>query len=155
MAQLPGKPAVYALCGGKGARAYVAYVGIAGNLRRRVRQHLVNRDSSVTTGVTAVSLNPDLVTEVRWWEHRLFRKAQGRAAAELIAFEVLAPVMRSRGGKKMVGEDLSKESDFGGEMRTLFTGRPSGVLTLPTLTDAIARIEELEERVQRIEEAMR
>ena len=48
--------------GGRGRGAHVVYV--AGKLKQRVEQHLVRRDSSVTTGASAVCLNPDLVTEV-------------------------------------------------------------------------------------------
>jgi hypothetical protein len=46
---VPNAPAVYAMYGGEG-REYVAYVGLGDKLRRRVEQHLINRDSSVTTG---------------------------------------------------------------------------------------------------------
>lgn len=61
---LPNASAVYAMLSGSGAGsgAYVAYVGVAGKLKQRITQHLVRRDSSVTTGASAVSLNPDLVT---------------------------------------------------------------------------------------------
>jgi predicted GIY-YIG superfamily endonuclease len=54
IAQAPGSPAIYAMHGGDGRR-YLPYVGIGDDLRRRVTQHLVNRDSSVTTGTGAVS----------------------------------------------------------------------------------------------------
>jgi hypothetical protein len=71
---LPSVPAVYAMYGGQGRSQYVAYVGLAGKLRGRIEQHLVRRDSSVTTGVSAVSLNPECVTQVRWWQHPDFEK---------------------------------------------------------------------------------
>jgi excinuclease UvrABC nuclease subunit len=64
--ELPNLPAIYAMYGGQGRSRYVAYVGLATKLKSRVEQHLVRRDSSVTTGVSAVSLNPEYVTEVRW-----------------------------------------------------------------------------------------
>ena len=69
---LPSVPAVYALVGGRGSRSYVAYVGIGGKLKGRIVQHLVRKDSSVTTGTTATSLNPEHVTQVRWWEAEEF-----------------------------------------------------------------------------------
>ena len=50
IADLPNEPAVYAMYGGSGAGLYVAYVGVASKLKQRVTQHLVRRDSSVTTG---------------------------------------------------------------------------------------------------------
>ena len=71
---LPNVPAVYAMYGGQGRSRYVAYVGLGSKLRSRVEQHLIRRDSSVTTGVSAVSLNPDFVTEVRWWEYPAFER---------------------------------------------------------------------------------
>ena len=55
---LPNRPAVYALYSGNGNSRYVAYVGIAGKLKQRITQHFIRRDSSVATGVSAVSLNP-------------------------------------------------------------------------------------------------
>jgi hypothetical protein len=48
---------------------YVAYVGVAGGLKPGIIHRLVRRDSSVATGTSAVVLNPDYVTELRWWEH--------------------------------------------------------------------------------------
>src|SRR5690349_21209565 len=86
---LPNHPALYALCGGTGKRMHVAYVGITDSLKRRAAQHLLSRDSSVATGTSAVGINPDYVTEIRWWEHRRFSKRSGREAAELVAFDVL------------------------------------------------------------------
>lgn len=71
---LPSVPAVYAMYGGRGASAYVAYVGLADVLKRRVGQHLIRRDSSIVTGVAAVSLNPDLVTEVSAGARELLRQ---------------------------------------------------------------------------------
>src|SRR3712207_4555331 len=87
--QLPSCPAVYGMYGGRGRSSYVAYVGIADVLRRRIIQHLVNRDSSVATGTAAVGLNPDYVTAVRWWEHPEFGQRHVLEAAELVAFDIL------------------------------------------------------------------
>ena len=41
VAQLPNAPAVYAMYGGRGRGLYVAYVGIADDLRGRINQHLL------------------------------------------------------------------------------------------------------------------
>ena len=62
---MPNVPAVYVMYGGRD-RKYIAYVGIGDELKCRVHQHLVKRDSSVVTGTSAVGLNPDYITEVRW-----------------------------------------------------------------------------------------
>jgi len=95
--ELPDIPAIYALHGGQGRTMYVAYVGSAQGLKTRIIQHLVRHDSSVTAGVKAVSLNPDLVVKVSWWEHVDFANTSILTAAELVAFDVLDPVLRSRG----------------------------------------------------------
>ncbi len=67
LADVLNEPAVYALVGGKGNHTYVAYVGIAGKLRNRLAQHCVFRDSGVTTGTSATTLNSDCPREIRWW----------------------------------------------------------------------------------------
>ena len=97
ISELPNSPAVYAMYGGHDRMRFVAYVGVADKLKRRIIQHLVNRDSSVATGTSAVGLNPDYVTEVRWWEHPRFNDWNVLVAAELMAFEVFDPALRSRG----------------------------------------------------------
>lgn len=55
ISELPTVPAVYAMYGGED-RPYLAYVGIGENLRQRITQHLVNRNSSATPDVGAVRL---------------------------------------------------------------------------------------------------
>lgn len=160
IADIPSVPAVYAMYGGQGRSQYVAYVGLASKLRGRVEQHLVRKDSSVTTGVSAVSLNPDFVTQVRWWEHPDFQKQDMLEAAELVAFDVLQPSLRSRGGITDRAKQVYAEQEFQSRMRALFAGEPTGVLTLPTLAVALeqiadlrGRVTELEKRLSSVEEA--
>lgn len=147
--KLPTKPAVYALYGGRDGRAYVAYVGMAVNLRRRIVQHLVTRDSSVTTGVSAVGLRPDYITEVRWWEHKQFVNKASLGGAELVAFEILDPALRSRGGISEGAHRRYHEETFKRTMRDLFTGPPTGRLKLP---DVKTLLEEVLERLSKLEE---
>ena len=97
VSDLPARPAVYAMHGGRGQRSFVAYVGVADDLKSQITQHLVRRDSSVTTGTSAVMLNPDFITEIKWWEHDAFHERYVLEAAELIAFKVFEPALRSRG----------------------------------------------------------
>jgi len=61
LCEIPSVPGIYALYGVDGSARFVAYVGKAGKLRERLGQHLVRRDSSITTGASVVSLNPDPV----------------------------------------------------------------------------------------------
>lgn len=77
---LPAVPGVYAMYGGTSGRRYVAYVGIAGNLKQRLNQLLVLRDSSITTQTGAVRLDPDHVMEVEWFESKLL---DGRVLARM------------------------------------------------------------------------
>lgn len=159
---LPQKPAVYALYGGKGRSLHVAYVGIAGRLRGRIIQHLVYRDSSVATGTSAAGLNPDHVTQLRWWEHKRFRKREVLEAAELVATEVLNPALRSRGKTTERARKLYAGPVFRKEMRDLFEDEPAGLLVVPTIQDALAllsrqerRIAELGKRVAALEKRRR
>ena len=48
-------------------------------------QHLLKRDSSVATGASAISLNPDKIAECHWWIHESFGAREYLEAAELIA----------------------------------------------------------------------
>ena len=116
-----------------------------------IRQHLVRRNSSVTTGESAVSLNPDLVTEVRWWTHRDFGDRNVLQAAELVAFEVHQPALRSRGGIPGKAKELYEDSDFRGKMAALFDSEPAGRLVIRTLREAFARIADLEKRLGALE----
>jgi len=154
LSELPNRPAVYAMYGGQGRRLYVAYVGIADVLKRRVMQHLISRDSSVATATTAAGLNPDHVTEVRWWEHPDFSERHVLQAAELVAFDVLDPVLRSRGAMPDRVKQLHGNKDFCEKMRSVFLGEPTGRLVIPTLQDALQRIAELEQRLAALEERL-
>jgi hypothetical protein len=147
VSKLPNVFAVYVLYGGKDP----AYVGVTDKLRNRVEQHLVKRDSSVATQTSAVCLNPDCVTEVRWWEHTLFASRDQLEAAELVAFSFFEPVYRGRGNPSKRAAELSGEDEFQAEMKRLFSGEATGQLTILTLQDALSRIDKLEERVKALE----
>jgi len=152
--ELPNTPAIYAMYGGLETR-YVAYVGMADKLKRRIEQHLVKRDSSVVTGTSAAGLNPDFVTELRWWEHPLFNDRDVLVAAELIAFDVLEPTLRSRGRVQEKARQLYKDEKFQVEMKNLFKGEPKGKLIIPTLMDALNKIEQLERRITMLEKKLK
>ena len=47
VSELPNKPAVYAMYGGRGRDKDVAYVGIAGKLKQRIQQRIPLRSSSM------------------------------------------------------------------------------------------------------------
>jgi hypothetical protein len=152
ISELPNVPAVYALYGGQNNGAYVAYVGLAKQLKIRITQHLVRRDSSITTGVQTVSLNSDFVTRIEWWEHADFVDPSRLAAAELVAFDVLDPVLRSRGTIPEQAKQLYNDERFNDEMRALLGGEPSGCLLIPTFQGALERIVSLESRISELEQ---
>jgi hypothetical protein len=152
--ELPNAPAVYAMYGGRGSSLYVAYVGMGGKLKLRLEQHLRWRDSSIVTGVSAVSLNPELVTEVRWWEHPEFTDKITLLAAELVAFDVLEPALRSRGGITAAAKQLYDKDEFKARMSSTFSAEATGRLVISTLQSALERITDLERRVTLLESRM-
>lgn len=154
ISQLPNNPAVYAMYGGRGSKVYVAYVGVAEALRQRVNQHLVRRDSSVTTGTAAVGLNVDYITELRWWSHLDFVQRDTLEAAELVAFDLLDPALRSRGGVTERAKQIYVDKVFRAQMQTLLTGEPAGRLVIPSLLDALERIAQLEHRLATLEQKL-
>jgi hypothetical protein len=151
ISKVPNTPAVYAMFGGRGTNAFVAYVGIAEKLKQRLVQHLVRRDSSVVTGVTAVGLRPEFVAEVRWWSVPDFAERAVLEAAELVAFEVLDPALRSRGNVGAQTAKLHGDVMFRERMRSILQAPPSGILKVLSLQDALERIAELEKRVTQLE----
>lgn len=152
---VPNRPAIYALHGGTVGKRPVAYVGQAGKLRDRLQQHLVRRDSSVTTGAAIVSLNPDLVRAVEWWEHERFSEPAALGAAELVAFDVLNPILRSQGRPQASARSLYADMQFHEEFQQLFSGPPSGSLTIETLAGLSARVQSLEERLDTVERELK
>jgi len=148
---LPNIPAVYAMYGGRGSNLYVAYIGVAERLRSRVEQHLVRRESSVTVGSSAVNLNSDFVTELRWWVDPAFVDRAELEAAELVAFDRFEPILRSRGRIRTDSRVLADTPDFQARMQQLFGGTPAGRLVIPTLQEALDRLAKLERRIQLLE----
>jgi hypothetical protein len=130
---------------------WVAYVGIADNLKRRIDQHLVKRDSSVTTGTTAVGLHSEHVREVVWWEHPDFTDRHVLHAAELVAFATLDPALRSRGGVSSKAREHYERDQFQNAMRRVFEGPPTGRLVLPSLATLSERVAALERRLAQLD----
>jgi len=151
LSDLPQKPCVYALMGGRGGNKYVAYVGIAGKLRDRVTQHLVRRDSSVTTGTSAAMLNPDYVTEIRWWHSSIFEEKVSREAAEIIAIDIMDPALRSRGRPTEEAKIKVQKEQFSSQMNDLFAHQPTGSLEIYSMQDVIEKLAELEKRISDLE----
>jgi hypothetical protein len=149
---VPRLPSVYALWAGEGRSIHVASVGSTSSLRHRLDEHLVRRNSSVATGVSAVGLNVDLLTRVTWWTTTGFEDRDVRHAAELIAFDVLKPVLRSRGTVDRKAKVLSTKPAFRRRIRRLFLGTPTGSIELTEVQAFSSRLAELELRVAALEQ---
>ena len=134
-----------------GSPRWAAYVGIGGDLRERVSQHLVKRDSSIATGTTAVGLNPDHVREIEWWQHDDFDQRERLEAAELVAFSVFDHALRSRGSVRATAAALAEEPGFVAEMERLFAGPPAGHLVLPSFAAVAGRLDAVEQRLAELE----
>ncbi|MCZ7609705.1 MAG: GIY-YIG nuclease family protein [Ignavibacterium sp.] len=145
----PKSPGVYALYGGNTRKKYVAYVGIANNIRQRFFQHFIRRDSSIVTGVSAISLNPEKITEVRWWEFS-DEDARYLREAEVVAFDILDPVLRSRAPISPPVQYIANSEEFKSKMEQKFSGEPSGIIKILSYQELISKVFELEKIVKRI-----
>jgi hypothetical protein len=95
-------------------------------------------------GTSATQFNPDYITELEWWEHPDFAERHVLEAAEMVAFQVLDPALRSRGAPQHRSRELYAQEAFRGKMQALFEGAPAGRPVIVTLEDALERIAELE-----------
>ncbi|HUZ00642.1 MAG TPA: hypothetical protein VMU89_09850 [Thermomicrobiaceae bacterium] len=152
VADLPDIPAVYGLHDRR--TGTLIYLGETGNLRARIKQHLVSRDSSVVTGAFAASINPDLVGEVRWWEHVELGDRPGREAAELVAVALLNPVLRDRDRPQSASVTRFEDRGFRSRMEGLFQSPATGRMVVPTLQEALARIAAIESELAQIRERL-
>ena len=148
---IPRVPRIYAFHAGAGRVRSISYVGSTGNLRNRVSQHLEYRDSSVVTGVSVATLNANHIDACTWWTHSSFVDRSGRESAELIAFDVLNPTLRSRARPMTESVTRSQDCAFREEMRALFSGNPSGSVNFPNITTAMRKIKELEGWLAKLE----
>ena len=105
----------------------------------------------MATGVGAVGLNPDGIREVEWWEDPSFGEREMLEAAEIVAFDVLEPALRSRGGVRDAARTLLDDSTTRSRLEEMLRRPPTGRLTIPTLADALVRITLLEGRIDRLE----
>lgn len=147
---LPNEPAIYALYSGHAKGEYVVYVGATKKLRQRVEQHLIKHDSSITTGKSAVKLETQFLSKLKWWEEPRFSSRARLEAAELVASDLLKPALVSRGNSRKDSRELFKDSGFYESMKKLIVN-PSGALILLTAEE---RIQKLEDRIAYLEEQM-
>ncbi len=150
---LPNKPAIYILLSGKGQNS-ILYVGETDNLRRRIGQHIVKRDSSVTMEGSPVKIDPTHVEKVEWWEHSDLENPVAREAAELIAFEIFNPRVRSGANVRKDSVTMSKDAKFYGTISSLFKGLPTGRLVIMNIESVVEKLVALEERISKLEKKL-
>ena len=151
---LPQFPGIYAFKGPNGNHGAYSYVGLSNKLRDRVSQHLLRRDSSVATGASAISLNPDKISECHWWVHATFSRREHLEAAELIALEIFNPTLVSRGSSSSAALEISRDLEFREQMEDLFSSTPSGYAVFYDLSWAVTKIRELEREILELKEKL-
>ena len=150
---IPNKPGIYAMYYSEKG---VAYVGQGVNLQKRIKQHLIKRESSVVVVSAPTMLNPDKVRHVcYWWNHESFSDEKKRKAAECIAVCVLKPSLRSRQAVEKSVKKIIKDQRFCDDMDRFFRGDPDGVYrphTFDNLVDVVCKlrkdVSELQEQLK-------
>lgn len=145
---LPSVPAVYLMYEGKD----VIYAGVSKSLKARILQHLIRRDSSITTGASAVSINPDYLDKIVWYQYDSFEDKITREAAEIIAFDVFKPVIKSRGKVNNASKELSLNEDFKKEITNLFDKGISGYLKIENFETVLYKVSKLEEKINLLQD---
>ncbi len=78
-----------------------------------------------------------------------------REAAELVAFDILEPALRSRGGITERAKKMYEDGGFQTRMRPVFEGEPTGRLVIGSLADVWKKIEDHGRRLQDLEERLK
>lgn len=124
----------------------VAYVGSSKKLGQRIRQHMIERNSSVVTGVSATLLNPDKVSHICWW---WLEDAPDRAsleAVEIVAFDVFNPSLRSRATVSENAKAILEDRTFHEEMKQLFSKKPNGLYYPMTFDNLVYWTQKIDRR---------
>ena len=146
---IPTEPGIYAMYDRNNK---AAYVGESRKLRKRIKDHIVNRDSTAVTRLSPTMLNPDYVYRICWWQcDSVFDEQVNRQAAELVAFDVLGSSHRSRAPISKKAKDRAREQPFRTNMEKLFNGEPAGYYYPPTLLNLTNCVSKLCERVSELE----
>ncbi len=157
---IPEKPGIYAMYDQNGK---AAYVGESGNIRQRIKDHIVNRDSTAVTRLSPTMLNPDYVSHICWWQcDSEFEDQANRQAAELVAFDVLDSSHRSRANSVKKAKKKAREQPFRDDMEKLFENKPAGCYYPPTMQNLVncvsklcKRVSELESEIDRLKSSRR
>ena len=145
LSEIPKKPGLYIL---RDRNGEVAYVGISKDVRSRIDQHLYRRDSSISTGVSTTMLNPDFVTKVEWWIRDVFSDKVSREAAELIAFDIFEPSLRSRGRSSSAAKEKLNNPGFKAQVEEILGSPPDGYHIPKNLDNLCLIVEDLVKEVE-------
>ena len=149
--QAPDVPAIYALYDIDGR---AAYVGETANLRDRLERHLIRRSSSPVANPCAAMLNIDYISRVEWWAGGNtydFHDGITRKAAEIVAFDVINPYLRSKSSLDTKALEKYSERLFRQDITKLLRVKPSTPLYIPQLHDAFIEINSLKNRINELE----
>ena len=146
---VPDKPGIYALYDGFRGNKCV-YVGKSGKLKTRIRDHLILRISTVTSGTSGASINVENLTRLKWWTNDCFEDADYLDAAETLAFKFLNPVLSSRGGRLKSGKKFLKDSEFVDEVSGILEN-PGGEIELLSYSKLYEKVIDMEERLSALE----
>ena len=136
LSEVPKQPGIYIL---RDRNGEVAYVGISKDVRSRIDQHLYRRDSSISTGVSTTMLNPDFVTKVEWWIRDVFSEKDVREAAELIAFGIFEPSLRSRGRTSSAAQEKLRDPGLKVQIEKILES-PSDGFHIPKNLDNLCKV---------------
>jgi hypothetical protein len=139
-------PAVYAMYAGEPPRTWVAYVGMAGDLHNRLFQHFVRRDSSVVAAAAASRSRLHPVRRVVGT--RRLRERVDSARSRIVAFDLLEPVLRSRGNPSRAAVELYNDRASRAVLEGIFRGDPAGRFVHARLRDLARNVQSLEARVK-------
>jgi hypothetical protein len=84
-------------------------------------------------------------------EHPDFNKQEFLEASELVAFDILEPALRSRGGITDRAKQLYDDEGFRLRMNAIFDGEPTGKVVIRNLTDSWKKIDQHEQRIRALE----
>ena len=106
-------------------------------LKTRIQRHLISCGSNISTSTSAISLNPEYFTKVRWWRRLDSRNPQKRRAAEWIAGEVLQSVLRTWDLFPNLARVHVVDQGFYERTEKVFNSESTWCLTLPMLGGAL------------------
>lgn len=145
---IPTEPGIYAMYDRNNK---AAYVGESGNIHQRIKDHIVNRDSTAVTRLSPTMLNPDYVYRICWWCcDSIFNDKINRQAAEIVAFDALKSAHISRAAFVGKARNRACEQPFRTNMQNLFNDEPAGCYYPPTLQNLANCVSQLCKRVSEL-----